>query len=222
MDSVTFNVPLITSLSKSFVFLKTNAEVDTVTTRKYGVSGFPTMVITSPNGSEMDRLVGAYPPEEFLPALFDLMMNRNTLDDMLTKSLKYPDSLQILFEIAQSYSSRTNYPSANYYYKLVMERDPENAKGLNPDCWMEMAYLKSKDKDVEGAVAMYQEFELKFPGSEDIELSKLMIPYVYHRADEYDKAEKFYKKFKKDFPESENLEWIDKQLDKIKETKKKK
>ena len=202
--------------------MKTNAEEDTITARKYGVSGFPTMVIARPNGTEVDRLVGAYPPEEFLPALSDLMMNRNTLDDMLTKSLVYPDSMQLLYNIAQSYSSRSDRPKASYYFDMVMQRDPENKQELNPDCWMEMAYLKSKDKDIEGAVAMYQEYETKFPESEDIELSKLMIPYVYHRVDDYKNAEKHYKKFKKDFPESERLEWIDKQLEKIKEEKKKK
>ena len=204
------------------MFIKINAEEDTVTARMYGVSGFPTMVIAKPNGVEIDRLVGAYPPEEFLPALSDLMMNRNTLDDLLTKSIRYPDSLQLLFDIAQSYSSRSDRPKAQYYFNMVLDRDPENKQGLNPDAWMEIAYLKSKDKDTEGAVAMYEEFEQKFPESEDIEMSKLMIPYIYHRADDYKNAEKYYKKFKKDFPESERLEWIDKQLEKIKEEKKKK
>ena len=222
LDSVTYSEPLIVSLSKSFVFTKLNAEVDTNTARKYGVSGFPTVVITKPNGVEVDRLVGAYPPEEFLPALFDLMMNRNTLDDLLTKAIQYPDSMQLLFDIAQNYGSKSDRPNANYYYNLLMERDPENNAGLNPDAWMEMAYLKSKDKDIDGAVAMYMEFEQKFPDNENIEMSKMMIPYVYHRAKDYKNAEKYYKQFKKEFPESERLEWIDKQLEKIKEDKKKK
>jgi len=222
LDSATFRDPLIATMSKSFVFYKTNADENRIIAKKYGVSGFPTMVITKANGVEIDRLVGYYPPEEFVPAMFDLMMNRNTLDDLLSKAIIHNDSLELLFDIAQSYTYKSDKSNAEYYYTTIMERDAENEKGLNADCWFELASLKRKDKDVEGAIAMYEEFEGKFPESDMIELSKLMIPYTYHKADELKAAEKNYKKFKKAYPESERLEWIDKQLEKIKEEKKNK
>lgn len=209
-------------MSKSFVFYKTNADENKALAKKYGVSGFPSMVITKSNGVEIDRLVGYYPPKDFLPAMFDLLMNRNTLDDMLSKAIIHNDSLELLFDIAQSYGYKSDKLNAEYYYTTIMERDPENKKELNADCWFELASLKRKDKDVEGAIAMFDEFEDKFPESDMIELSKLMIPYTYHKAKEYKSAAKHYKKFKKAFPESERLEWIDKQLEKIKEEKKNK
>jgi outer membrane protein assembly factor BamD (BamD/ComL family) len=50
----------------------------------------------------------------------------------------------------------------------------------------------------------------------------VMIPYTYYKSGDLKKAEKHYKKFKKDYPESDRLEWVDKQLEKIKEERKKK
>jgi tetratricopeptide (TPR) repeat protein len=222
LDSVTFSDPLIATVSKSILFAKFDADVDTALASKYGVAGFPTMVITKPNGMEIDRLVGYYPPAEFIPALVDLLSNRNTLDALLSKTVQYPDSLQLVFDVAQNYAYRSDRAQAVYYFNHILSSDPDNANDLSDDAWFELANMKRKEGKTEDAVEMFAALGDKFPESDQVEVAQMMIPYTYYRGGDLKNAEKHYKKFKKDFPESDRLEWIDKQLKKIKEERKKK
>ena len=196
--------------------------MDTALASKYGVAGFPTMVITRPNGMEIDRLVGYYPPAEFIPALLDLLSNRNTLDDLLSKVVRYPDSLQLVFDVAQNYAYRSDMAQAVYYFNHIISADPENTSDLSDDAWFELANMKRKDGKTEEAVEMFAALGDKFPESDQVEISQMMIPYTYYRNGDLKKAEKYYKKFKKDYPESDRVKWVDKQLEKIKEERKKK
>jgi tetratricopeptide (TPR) repeat protein len=212
---------MVATISKSMVFTKVNADSNKSLREKYGVAGFPTIVVTRPNGREIDRMVGYYPPENFIPTLVDLLTNRNTLDYLLKKSAENPDSLELLNEIAENYTYRSDFKQANYYYSMVLENDKDNSLGLADDAWMSLAGIKRREDKTEEAVEMYAQLEEKFPESDLVETSKLMIPYTYYRADDLKNAEKHFKKFKKEFPDSEQIEWVDKQLEKIKEEKKK-
>lgn len=212
---------MVATISKSMVFTKVNADSNKSLREKYGVAGFPTIVVTRPNGREIDRMVGYYPPENFIPALVDLLTNRNTLDYLLKKSAENPDSLELLNQIAENYTYRSDFKQANYYYSMVLENDKDNSLGLADDAWMSLAGIKRREDKTEEAVEMYAQLEERFPESDLVETSKLMIPYTYYRADDLKNAEKHFKKFKKEFPDSEQIEWVDKQLEKIKEEKKK-
>jgi tetratricopeptide (TPR) repeat protein len=212
---------MVATVSKSMVFAKLNADIDSSLAKRYGVAGFPTMVITKPSGAELDRLVGYYPPESFIPALVDLLTNRNTLDYLLAQVAKHPDSLELLNQVAENYSYRSNYKPATYYYQMVMESDPDNQLGMADDAWIALAGLKRRQGETEEAVEMYSQLEEKYPDSDLVKTSKIMVPYTYMRAEEFDKAEKHFKSFKKMYPDSEQIEWVDKQLEKIKEEKKK-
>ena len=209
-------------MAKSFLFAKFDADADTALADKYGIAGFPTMVITKPNGMEIDRLVGYYTPVEFIPAVLDLLSNRNTLDDLLSKTVQYPDSLQLVFDVAQNYAYRSDMSQAVYYFNHIINTDPENSKDLSDDAWFELANMQRKDGETDKAVEMFAALGDKFPESDQVEISQMMIPYTYYRSGDLKKAEKHYKKFKKDYPESDRLEWVDKQLEKIKEERKKK
>lgn len=222
MDSATFSDPMIATISKSILFAKFDADVDSALAEKYGIAAFPTMVITKPNGLEIDRLVGYYPPEEFIPALFDLLSNRNTLNDLLSKLTRNPDSLQLVYDVAQNYAYRSDMGQAVYYFNRIINTDPDNTNDLSDDAWFELANMQRKDGDIEKAVEMFAALGDKFPESDQVESAQMMIPYTYHKSGDLKKAEKHYKKFKKDYPDSDRVNWIDKQLEKIKEERKKK
>ncbi len=58
-------------MSKHFVSIKINAEKDEgkALAEKYGVSGFPTLLLVDPKGEEVDRIVGFRPPDKFIATL---------------------------------------------------------------------------------------------------------------------------------------------------------
>ncbi len=207
-------------MSRSMIFSKHNAEVDSQLAKFYGVSGFPTMVFTRPNGSEIDRIVGFLPPEEFIPAVLDLLQNRNTLDDYMTRLATYPDSFELRMEVADRYQSRGWYDKAKAQYKSILAEDSSNARGLSDNALMSLAQVELREKRYDEAVRLFQKLATEFPSSESYEDAHIYIPYTYMRAGENKKALKFFNEFKTKFPQSEELEWVDQQIAKIKEGKK--
>lgn len=200
---MTFTDTMIATISKSLVFVKINADEKTELAGRYGVSGYPTMVITKPNGMEVDRLVGYYPPMDFIPAMFDLMTNRNTLDYMLAKAARHGDSLQLLYDIGESYSYRSELKEAEYYYNLIMEKDSNNAAGMADDAWLALANLKRRDDKKEEAVEMYLQTAEKFPESDALDDAYMSAAGVYRRDGDVKEAVKMYEEFIEKYPESE-------------------
>ncbi len=194
-------------MSNSLVFVKTNADEDTAIAKKYGVVGFPTMVFTRPNGAEVDRLVGYYPPESFIPAVLDLFTNRNTLDDLLSKAVKYPDSLELYSSIAQNYEYKNDMANARYYYGRIISLDSANESGLSDDAWMSLAGLKRRDGEVEEAVKMYFQTAEKFPESDQLDDAYLAAAAVYRRDGQVDKAIKLYEDFEENYPASDDIDY---------------
>jgi outer membrane protein assembly factor BamD (BamD/ComL family) len=203
LDSVTFSEPIITAASNSFVFLKVDADSNAALAKLYGVSGYPTMVITKPNGAEVDRLVGFYPPKEFVTAMLDLMTNRNTLDYLLSKAIVHNDSLELLMDIGKNYYYRGDNGKATFYYAGVMEKDAKNEKGLADDCWSELAYMKSRDGKIDEAVEMYEQIGEKYPNSDMIDDALMSIGHIYRRDGQVKNAVKVYKSFAEKHPDSD-------------------
>ncbi|MBU1320649.1 MAG: outer membrane protein assembly factor BamD [candidate division Zixibacteria bacterium] len=219
MDSVTFTNPSVAAISKSVIFSKYNAEVDSQFAKLYGITGYPTMVIVKPNGAEIDRLVGFYPPEDFIPALFDVMQNRNTLDDYLTRLANYPDSAALRMEVAEKYKYRSQSDVAKMHYNFIIDSDRENLLGYSDDCLLSLGQMELKAKNYADAVGYFEMMQTEYPASELFEEANVYVPYTLMKAGEKKKAIKAFEAFKKEFPESEDLEWVDEQIVKIKEGK---
>ncbi len=203
---MTFMDTMIATISKSLIFAKINADEQADIAGRYGVSGYPTMVITKPNGMEVDRLVGYYPPMEFIPAMFDLMTNRNTLDYMLAKAAEHGDSLELLYDIGESYAYRSEMPEAEYYYNLVMEKDSGNSAGMADDAWLALAGLKRRDDKKEEAIEMYLQTAEKFPGSDAEDDAFMSAAGIYRRDGDVKEAVKMYEEFIKKYPESDMVD----------------
>jgi|GEM_PF-985859 thiol-disulfide isomerase/thioredoxin len=52
-------------LNENFINVKNNAGESSLSSR-YGIRGVPTTIFTTPDGEELGRIIGYYPPDEFL------------------------------------------------------------------------------------------------------------------------------------------------------------
>jgi len=79
MDSTTFQDPdLIKGLSDRFTWLRLNPEKDPVgrrLQRKFGINGFPTVLILDSKGDELDRIQGFIPASRFRASLEVLLQS---------------------------------------------------------------------------------------------------------------------------------------------------
>lgn len=217
MDSVTFTDPIVIALSESIIFSKQWGKVDTAFSKAHGVVSYPTLILVKADGTELDRIVGFQPPESFIPSLFDIMQNRNTLDYYLTKLESYPDSFDIRNSVAQKYRYRGDNDNARMHFNYFLEKDPENSIGFSDDALLSLGKLESTAKNYDTAIGHFEMLIADYPDSELREEASIWIPYCLDRAERDTEALEMYEAFILEFPESEDIDWVNKQIKKLKE-----
>jgi thioredoxin-related protein len=69
LDAETFTDPLVIDLSRRFICVRVDAEVDTVLLARYAVTAFPTTLVLDPQGQVLARIPGYLPADRFAPLL---------------------------------------------------------------------------------------------------------------------------------------------------------
>ncbi|MCP4703696.1 MAG: thioredoxin fold domain-containing protein, partial [candidate division Zixibacteria bacterium] len=125
MDTVTFIDPLTVELSKSVVFAKVNAEVDTVAAKSNSVRGYPSILLFDSDGKEIDRIVGYLPGPEFVEAVNNYLNGIGTIDYYKAMADSAPTP-EVEYYLAQKYDERGMYEEAEGLYQNVVKNNKDN------------------------------------------------------------------------------------------------
>ena len=192
-------------MANEMVFVRINAEKDTVTSRQYGVAGFPTIILAKSDGSEIDRIYGYAEGAEFVKTIRDYMADRNTLGDYLRRA-DTAATPQTFYLIAEKYVGRKKFAEAEGYYQKILQADPENKKGYSDSAFYSLADMKSRDKKYAEAEQLYGQLRAKFSQSPLAEDALFGIAATKRRAEQYDDAIAGFRKFLETYPESKQKE----------------
>lgn len=212
MDDSTFPSGYVQKFLKNFELGMINAEVDTLAAARFGVRSYPTTVLFAPTGVEIDRIVGYYPPDEFVGAIVKAFAGIGTLEYYLGKLQESPDDPSLLFETGQKYRWRGEYDSAESYFRRVMATDPMNESGLAAQSSYNIAHMRFKLQDYQGAIAEWKRTSELFPDDDVAPDAELMAAYCYQKAKDFAQARRQYELFLQKHPDSEEREWINEQL----------
>lgn len=218
MADSTLPDPYVQLYLKNFALAHINAEVDTNTANRYGVKSYPTTLILNRQGVEIDRLVGYYPPEEFVAGVTNALAGIGTLEDLLRKSEAQPE-IDNIFEVGQKYRWRGEYDQAANYFNKVMAMDPTNEKGKSAESAYNLGHMKYKLKDYLSAVELWKKMVAAYPANEISIDAELMTAYSYQKAGDFKNAQKEFKAFLKKYPDTEEKEWIEEQFTAMKSKK---
>lgn len=69
LDAETFTDPKIAELSRRYVCVRLDSDVDEAVCKQYFVTEFPLTVVTRPDSAATSRILGFLPPEELAPLL---------------------------------------------------------------------------------------------------------------------------------------------------------
>lgn len=196
---------------KNFAPALINAEVDTISANRFGVKSYPTTLILNQEGQEIDRLVGYYPPEEFVAGITNALAGIGTLYDLLHKASIQPE-VGIYYDIGQKYRWRGEYDQAAYYFTKIMTMDPANENGKSAESAYNLAHMKYKLKDYLGAVLLWRKMVETYPGDPMSIDAELMAAYSYQKAGDFKNAKKAFTAFLNKYPDTEEKEWIEEQF----------
>ncbi len=87
----------------------------------YKISGFPSVVFVDKDGTEIDRIIGYLPPEEFLKELQRIQRGENTIADYIKRTTENPEDFNLWKILASKYEERGDLQSAVEVWESVEE-----------------------------------------------------------------------------------------------------
>lgn len=193
----------VIALTNEMVFVKLNADQDTVLADEFGIAGFPTVVMIKSDGTEIDRIYGYAEPEEFIKTIRDYQAGRNTLADYLQRA-DTAATQKLYYMIAEKYVGRKKYTEAESYYRKILQEDPNNEGGYADSALFSIGNIKSRDKKYGAAEELFERFLNTYPESPLAEDVAFQIAHNRRWAEKYDEAIAGYKEILKTYPESKN------------------
>ena len=216
MDKETYPDQRVVVLSKKLVFAKVNGKEDTLLAKKYSIGGFPTAMIINADGSEIDRIVGYYPADEFAGTVKDYLAGKNTLSDLEKQALKNPDDLWLAFKLGDKYLWRGEYEGAEAAFRKILEKDQENKTGKADTAAHYLALSAYKQKDYSEAVSRFAKAKEMFPQSPLAPDNDIYVAVGYEKGGETQKAIESYQKYLDTYPEGEDRDYAQEHIDKLK------
>ncbi|MFC1853320.1 tetratricopeptide repeat protein [candidate division CSSED10-310 bacterium] len=208
MNNKTFVDPQVAEfINAHYISIKINAEKDkgSELRKKYSVSGFPSVVFTTSDGSEVDRIVGFLPPLEYLKTARDYQANKNTLGDYQARLKTNPADIELNYEVGNKYAERGKFEQSRSYFKKVTDLDADNSSGKVDNAVFMSAILKFYQNDKKGAATDLNAFIIKYPDSDVLNRAYKMLANYYSSLNEPDNVVKTYRAAIKKFPEDKEL-----------------
>ncbi len=160
--------------------------------KRLGVHAYPTMVVVSTDGEEVDRLIGYMPPEKFIPALSELLAGKNTVSTVRALLKEKPDDPGVRYIAAKKFLDRFDMASAEQHFEKLLELDPNNTLGHNMEARFQVGLLSTQTKhDPEKLVAFVNEY----PAAEQIPQALVTLTQHYLRAKDADHAESYFRRY---------------------------
>jgi tetratricopeptide (TPR) repeat protein len=199
---VTYRNADVIAYAADFVNVHVNAEKDSTTAQKYRIAGFPTVILTNSDGSEIDRIFGYAEAPDFIETINDYKAGRNTLADYLSRVEADPSS-SMYYLIADKYTGRMMYDKSEEFYNRIIESDPTNEQGYSDSALFSLGQMKTRAREFEIAEGLFKSFPEKFPKSDLADDAMYEMAKTMRRAERFDDAIAAFKNFMKVWPESD-------------------
>lgn len=219
MRDSTFTDQDVIKLSLDFVFVKLDKIKDSVLVSKYGVNGYPTVILFETDGEEIDRIVGYAPPREWLKTVKSYLRGEGTMVDLEKKLEADPSNAELLFRVGKKYQDRSKYREALMHYQNTISLDPDNKEGKTDSALFNIAMVSLRQEDRQTAVDKLKHLVQSFPETKLRLDAEEYIPYIYVRMGDTTTALRLFEKILLDYPDLEAKEkkWVNKQIKKLTE-----
>ena len=200
--------------SNEAVLAKIDAEEDSLPAQKYAVSGYPTSVLMNKKGEEIDRIIGYLPAEEFIQTLVDYSNGIGTLEDMLNRA-KDSDDRTLMYDIATRYKySGRPVPAEEWYGKIIALGEPTDS--MSGESRMAVADMYRRAEDYEKSLTAFAAIVSDFKSGRFAETADIYRGIVYRAKGDTAAAIAAFEEFTVKYPDSEDVDYANKQINRLK------
>ncbi len=176
--------------------------------KRYGVNGYPTILLINSDGAEIDRVLGYVPPKPFLSTLQSYLKGENTIGALTSRLKDAPDDVNLQFAIAQKYSERNDLETASEHFRKILELDQTNAFGHNEEAQFAVATASLHSAK---SPAQMELFLNAYPQSPRVRQALATVIKFYVKEKNSDSAKtyflKYLEKWPADAPMMNNFAW---------------
>ena len=217
LDDSTFSNPMVIEMSEKMTFAKINAERDSAVADLYGVSYYPTIVVARANGTEIDRLVGYYPPADFFNEVQLYLQGNETLADYLERLVDEPERVDYNLIVADRYRNRSDWDKALQYYTNVLKFSDPDSTAEAEKALFEIGGVQMEKGKFAIAAKAYSDFIARYPESSLAEDAVRRIPYCLAKNGEYKKALEQFQLYLNEHPRGKYSSWVSERIDSLSE-----
>lgn len=217
MDAETFRDPrVIDDLGQRFVWLRLNAETNpegTELQQRFGVEGYPTLLILDEKENEIDRISGYVPPDQFPERLEALVEGPDSFPTLERRLEENPGSPEAHFKIASKYLERKQFQEAGEHFRKTIALDPDDRSGLVDGGLYYVAGTQAMLGQTDEALETLKQLRTRFPQSDYSTESSLMRAQLLIQNGENSEARKVLAQFLHDHPEHRAADQVRQLLD---------
>lgn len=170
MEQTTFQDPgIIERMKDQYIWLRLNAENDPIGAKmrqEFHISSYPTLLILSPDGKEVERLEGYLPPAQFERAVETQVHSPGSLLALRERVNADPDQVQPHYQLAMNLLDREMLEEARVEFRKVTELDSDNTFGMTDLSHYQLAFIAAFQQQREEALARLQILQEQFPQSQ--------------------------------------------------------
>ena len=215
LDTLTYIDSAVIELSKSVVFVKIDAEVDSNLADKYSITGFPTILYLRPDGTEIDRIGGFLPPEQFLETVENYTHDRETLNDYLRRA-DTNATAEVNFILGDKYGGRGEFDKAIEYFGKVVKVDPKFEDSLTLTAVVAIGSNYMQKKDYDKAIGQFKSAIKSSTDEASIADANFWLSYAYTKKADTTMAIKVLEDFLKKYPDNPDTTYAINRLAKLK------
>ncbi len=205
MEATTFtNRSVIDDMGDRYVWLKLNAETENdgiLLHNKFGITSYPTIMILNPQGAEIDRLEGYFPPDRFQKIVEHFIHGSGSLEKLTQKAEKQPDSVQAQYDLAEKYFQRRDFGKAERRLSRVIALDPNNRYGMTETSHYYLALSLASEEKKEAALEQLAQLDSHFPDSNLQADATLLRGKIYYYSGDTTKARKVLSTYLESHPD---------------------
>ncbi|OGC79822.1 MAG: hypothetical protein A2145_07270 [candidate division Zixibacteria bacterium RBG_16_40_9] len=216
LEDSSLNNSKFANLKDRLIFTKLNAELNRDVILKYKVSDFPTLILLTSKGEEIDRIVGYYSSKEIVKKINNYLKGKETLADYEKKVKE--DSLNVVsnFRLGEKFQERGQWTEAEKFYNQTLKLDPKNSKSKSDSALFNLAIIQIKNNDFDKALEKLDQLKKQFPKSSMLVSAELYRAFCYAKKGDKSKAIGLYESFLKQYPNYPHSTRISEELQKLK------
>lgn len=215
MNESTWTDDGLMGVAKNLILTRIDGDLDTAMIEKYRINRFPTVVLTSDQGVEVDRFVGYFGPREMQEELTRALEGTGTMWELDRKLTEMKNDPKIMVRIAHEFIERNEPDRAHEYLERVKMTDQEGNLGAADDALFVGAMLERNDRNWYKALESLKQLVKKYPESEWREDAELYIPWLLAQAGDGEEALKKYNEFLDKYGSSSETQWVKRQIAKL-------